>query len=119
MSPGTQLPDSGSTLQTVPESHCARGWAGCASLCFGKGQIQKHKIVQEKGKSQDSRLALDSPDAVSLSQGLSLLPTSSLGPVCCRLSRATCPEGVCVGTEGGMGCLLALHDETWQDSTGL
>lgn len=103
MSPGTQLPDSGSTLQTVPESHCARGWAGCASLCFGKDQIQKHKIVQEKGKSQDSRLALDSPDAVSLSRGLSLLTTSSLGPVCWRLSRATCPEGVCVGTEGGMG----------------
>lgn len=97
MSLGTRLPDSGSALQTIPESHCARGWAGWASPCFGKGQIQKHKVVQEKGKSQDSRGALDSHEAMSLSRGLSLLPTSALGAVCWRLSQATCPKECVLG----------------------
>ena len=60
-------------------------------------QIQKHKVVQEKGKSQDTRGALDSHEAMSLSRGLSLLPTSALGAVCWRLSQATCPKECVLG----------------------
>ena len=104
MSPGTRLPDRqvaaccrlGRSLPGSPQS--GLGWLGC----LRKGQIQEHKVVQEKGTSQDSRPALDSHEVMGLISGLGLLLASALGPVRWRGSRATCPEGACVGTAGAV-----------------
>lgn len=105
MSPGTWLPDGQVAAccrlgRSLPGSlQLGLGWPGC----FCKGQIQEHKVVQEKGTSQDSRPALDSHEVKGLIRGLSLLLASALGPVRWRVSRATCPEGVCVGTAEAVG----------------